>query len=200
MDTALREILKEEKKRKERRSRSRERRDHKKDSSKKDPSKKDPSKKREEIAKRETSRHGDSRKHRSRSEPRRRTSASIEITKPVDDGIEKFMFVYENSEGKLFSSLDKFSKKEGDKIKIFPVYVAGYQNNLTEEEVTFKKGKLVSEEEESWLSIIDSKDPKISVLDFELSDVVASNGKLFHCEDDLIAYLTEEGGDVLKVN
>ena len=121
-------------------------------------------------------------------------------TKQEDDK-ERFMFIYEDKDGKLYSDLNSVPK-EGE-IKIFPVYVNGWNDNLIEEIVTFENGRWSPSEENkdtTWLSVIDSRDPKILTVPFDLDDVVVYNGRFFHCEDDLLDYIQENGGEYLSVS
>lgn len=180
MESALKEILKEEKRRKDRKDKS--------DKSRSDKSRNDKS-----------------RNHRSE----KRLSKSVEIVSkntpqntPQNEEIQpadpsKLMFVYEDKNGKLYKSLETIEKGEDDEIKIFPVYVHGYNDNLTEEIVTVKGGVLVSSVENSWLETI--KDQTYTVLPFDLENIVVYNGKLFHCVDDLLEYINSNGAEYLDV-
>ena len=119
-----------------------------------------------------------------------------------NDGKFRCCFLYENMEGVIYNDLKKLTLKEGDTVKIFPVYLAGTNDNLNEEEVLFKNGKLTPSEENkesTWLTVINSTEPDILVIAFDLSDVVVYNNKFFHCIDDLYYWLQQEDAEYLAV-
>jgi hypothetical protein len=114
-----------------------------------------------------------------------------------------FMFLYEDNAGNLFNSLNKIETIENNKIKIFPVYFSGYENSMSSEEITFISGKWTPTEENkesSWLNIINDTSGDNTILPFDFSEIVLYNGNLFHCEDDLYDYIELYGADVLNVN
>ena len=192
MDSTLKEILKEERRRQERsdKERHRENKEHRHE-------------KREN--KREDRHHRSEKdRHRNKNRPksRKEESASVEYvtvnTNQEPEGV-KFMFVYEDKEGVLFTKLDSIPKEEGDTAKIFPVYLHGHNTNLFEEEITFRDGNWTpsnppEDPEATWLNITEDE-----ILSFELSDVVVSNNLFFHCQDDLIDYIKEFGAEYLPV-
>ena len=188
MDSALKEILKEERKRKDK---NRERREDKHHSDKH---------REKNHNKHHSEKNRDKHREKNRHEKRReeKESDSIEIIKVEQIEEEKFMFLYEDKEGKLFPNLDLIAKESN--VKIFPVYFHGHNTNLSEEEITFKDGKWTSvneeaKEDETWLTIKEDE-----ILPFDLSDVVAYNNLFFHCVDDLFDYIKEFGADYLPVN
>jgi hypothetical protein len=80
--------------------------------------------------------------------------------------------------------------------------LTGHNENLNEEVLTFRDGKLRADDENretSWLNILDSRDEKIQVLTFELEDVVVYNNRFFHCQDDLLDFLEANGCEYLPV-
>ena len=169
MDSALKEMLKEERRRKS----EKDKRSHKSDK----PERSD----------------------RSERVDRSERSEKNEKVEQIDTTPEKFIFVYEDKNGEIFSTLDKIDKSDGDVIKIFPVYITNGNENLTEEEITVRNGKYVPSEENkdsSWLSIIGTSDTSI----FDLSDIVVYNGRFFHCEKDLIEYIHTNGAEYLSIN
>lgn len=118
-----------------------------------------------------------------------------------DDGQLKFMFVYEDKSGNLFTDLNSIQKEDGDLIKIFPVYVSGHNDNLTEETLTYQNGELIPSEENketSWLTVI--QNPEIEIIPFDIDQIVVYNNRLFHCEKDLLVYLEENGPEYLPVS
>ena len=199
MDSALKEILKEERRRKENgKDREKNGKEHREKNGKEHRGKNE--RDRREKNGKENEHH--TRNKNERNERKRQDSVSIERIERIEkievvDEDIKFMFVYEDKNGELFSNIDRINKEDGDIIKIFPVYVHGYNDNLTEEEVTYKDGILVaSNQEESWLTIID----EYEILPFDISDIVVYNGTFFHCEKDLIEYLSQYGAEYLPVN
>lgn len=158
---------------------------------------------RDEKKKNERERHKDKTKEREREREREtekdKTKERNKIH--VKDDIEKFMFVYEDKDGKLFTNLKSISVNEGDTVKIFPVYVKYWNDNLNEEEITYKDKRYIPSEENkdsSWLNIIN--DPKMIKVDFDKEDAVVYNGKFFHCEKDLIEYIQIYGGEYLPIS
>ena len=124
---------------------------------------------------------------------------SVEIV-PVST-VEKFMFVFEDEKGTLYSDLGKANT--GGELKIFPVYVSGHNENLTEEIVTYSDGKWRPSDvnkENSWLNIIHSRDPNVEVVPFNLDEVVVYNNRFFHCQDDLYDFLEDNGCEYLPVS
>ena len=196
MDSALKEVLREERRRNDGKRHkehdSRRSRNHEKE-------------RKERKDKKHHSR-------RSRSEPRRSTKHSsrsdsittikVHDSKEIqkDDGTERFMFVYEDSEGQIHTNMDSLPKVEDSTSKIFPVYVAGYNDNLSEEEIVYKDGQWSSSVENSWLDVINSQNnDNIEILTYEGEDIVVYNGKLFHCLRDLRAYLKGYGAEYLPI-
>jgi len=198
-DAVLKELLKEEKYRRSKSDKSR--RDHRKEGERKErvrrSDKRDKEEHRERDHRKDRTRH-----HRSKSEG---SSVKKEIAQPSPEPIdtrEKFMFIYEDEEGNLYTSIDKITLSEGKSIKIFPVYFVGSNENLTEEIVKYIDSKLTPLEENietSWLSIINSNDENIFLQEFNLEDIVVYNGKFFHCSDDLIYYLNTFGCEYLSI-
>jgi hypothetical protein len=125
----------------------------------------------------------------------------------VDDGTDKFLFVYEDKTDKIYADLNKVPKGEGDTVKIFPVFFTGCNENLNEEIVVCKSGNWTPQEENkdsSWLSIINKNGQKldgreIKVLPFEPDQIAVYNGSFFHCVDDIQDYLELYGPDVMDV-
>ena len=123
---------------------------------------------------------------------------SVEIV-PVST-VEKFMFVFEDEKGTLYSDLGKVNTS--GELKIFPVYVSGHNENLTEEIVTYSDGKWRASDdnkENSWLNIIHSRDANVEVVPFNLDEVVVYNNRFFHCQDDLYDFLEDNGCEYLPV-
>ena len=52
---------------------------------------------------------------------------------------------------------------------------------------------------ESALSCAMADDENIIILPFDIEDVVVYNGRFFHCQDDLLEYITREGCEYLSV-
>lgn len=185
MDSKLKEILKEERRRQEtKREHHRSDREHHKSD--------------KEHHKHRSDRH---RSKQTRSDKsKRKESNSIEyVTVNTQSEIEKFMFVYEDKDGNLFPKLESIPQEEDYVAKIFPVYVHGHNTNLTEEEITFKEGKWVpsnppEDPEATWLNIKEDE-----MMFFEGTDVVVSNNLFFNSEDDLIDYIKDFGADYLPV-
>lgn len=117
---------------------------------------------------------------------------------PVDKR-KKFMFIYEDEEGKLYTAVDKIGLIEDQSIKIFPVYFVGSNENLSEETVKYVDSKLTSETENSWLEIINSTDDNIVIFDFDLDDIVVYNGKFFYSDGALIEYLKNFDAEYLPI-
>ena len=185
-DLVLKELLREERRRKSEknkdkpRERSRDKKDKPRERSEK-PERADRSEKPERA---------DRTKRRSHRNKEGKREARVENK-------EKFMFLYEDFEGDLHLDLKKV---ESDTCKIFPVYFTGWNQNLTEESITKVDGKWTSEyEERSWLTVIFSEDKNVSVEPFDMEDVAVYNGKFFHCQDDLIDYIKENGCDYLDI-
>lgn len=207
-DAVLKELLKEEK---YRRSKSDKSRKEHKQGDRKNPRKEDEGKGR---VRRSDKREGDGKEHKERdhrkdrSRHRSKSEGNLikrEMARPSPEPIdtrEKFMFVYEDEEGNLYTSISKITLSEEKSIKIFPVYFVGSNENLTEEVVKYIHSKLTPSEENTettWLSIINSNDENIFVQDFDLEDIVVYNGKFFHCSDDLIYYINTFGCDYLSI-
>ena len=115
---------------------------------------------------------------------------------------EKFIFVYEDEAGVIYNDIGKMTLGEGNTVKIFPVYLSGHNENLTEEVVTFRDGKLTPMEENrdsTWLSVISSRDSNIEILPFDLDSVVVYNNRFFHCQDDLYDHLEANGCEYISV-
>ena len=183
-DLVLKELLREERRRKSEKNKDkpRERSRDKKDKPR-DRSDKPRSEKPERSEKKDRSR----RTHRNKEGKR---EARVEDK-------EKFMFLYEDFEGDLHLDLKNV---ESDTCKIFPVYFTGWNQNLTEESITKVDGQWTSEyEERSWLTVIFSEDKNVSVEPFDMEDVAVYNGKFFHCQDDLIDHIKENGCDYLDI-
>ncbi len=154
---------------------------------------KEEKRRREKERDKERGRERGSSKHRrekERSKERRSKHRSKERNVEI-----KYMFIYEDDEGKLYTDLSKIEKTE---VKIFPVYISGGDSNLTEEIITKKESEWTSEVENSWLNIIN--DSSIKKVPFDLEDVTVYNNQMFHCVDDLHDYLDLYGPDVLPVN
>jgi hypothetical protein len=186
-EKTLRNLLKEEKRR------ERERVERKED--KRDPRKEDKREDKREHRRKEDRREDkreDKREHR-REQKEKESIERVEI----EDDLERFMFLFEDSEGKLYSDLNKIEKGE---VKIFPVYVSKGNTNFNEEIITYSDNNWTTKEDNTWLSVINSEDPKIKVLPFDLEDVVVYNNQFYHCIDDFIDYVTSFGPDVLPVN
>jgi hypothetical protein len=202
-DKTLKALLKEEKRRREKRRDGE--KGEKGENEKKGENKREKSKHREhKDEKREKSKHRERKdenreKHKEREKSKPKEGKREERTKPKDDTV-KFMFIFEDTEGKLYSDLDKIEKKEGGEIKIFPVYISGGNDNLNEETVTFTNGEYGSSEENSWLTVLNSKDKNMKVVKTELEDVVVYNSQFYHCMDDFIDYVELFGPDVLPLN
>jgi len=208
-DKVLKELLREEKKRREMKDRSNN--DKSKDRSNNDRTKHSSRRSKSEDSRRNKNRSKERTRSKERSQRRSKIrEESVEISVPkkeisskekeVDlrevDSVEKFMFLYEDGEGKLYKSLDKIENEA----TIFPVYFEGENDNLTPEVITYRENKWTPSEENketSWLNIINSKE---TILDFDEKDVVVYNGKFFHCQDDLVYYLNEYGCEYLDVN
>ena len=126
----------------------------------------------------------------------------------IDDGIDRFLFIFEDNNDKLYDSLEKIEKIEGIKARIFPVFFTGCNDNLTEETVTFIDGNWTPDEENketSWLNIIKNNgqkinDRQIEIITFEPNEIVIYNNNFFHCIDDILDYLQLYGPDVMPVN
>jgi len=224
-DKVLKELLREEKKRREtdkdRRETDKDRRenDKNKDRSRNKSREKSRHKSRERNShkSRDRSRHKSAHKSKDRRQREHRRSRSEEVVRRKEESIEfvkpdmqekemdpreKFMFLYEDSEGKLYKSLSKLLLKNEIEATIFPVYFEGENDNLTQEVVTYRDNKWTASEENketTWLNVINSQDENMLILDFEEKDVLVYNGKFFHCVDDLIYYLNEYGGEYLDV-
>ena len=115
---------------------------------------------------------------------------------------EKFIFVYEDEAGVIYNDIGKMSLVEGNTVKIFPVYLSGHNENLTEEVVTFRDGKLTPMEENrdsTWLNVISSRDVNVEILPFDLDQVVVYNNRFFHCQDDLYDHLEANGCEYISV-
>jgi len=220
MDSALKDILKEERRRREGREgrEGRESRKEGRDGEKRREDKRESRKEQRDDKrrddKRERNKHkidkprndkirDDKRDNKFNGQKNRslknEESISIEYVTANTNQEIKFMFVYEDKEGILFTKLDSIPKEEGNTAKIFPVYLHGHNANLIEEEITFKDGKWISsnipeDPDATWLNIVEDE-----ILPFELSDVVVSNNLFFHCEDDLIDYIKEFGSEYLPV-
>jgi len=116
---------------------------------------------------------------------------------------ETFMFLYKDSEGKLYTSMDKITPVDGTKITIYPVVFTGCNPNVFREDVTYnsKERKYVATlPDQSWLQVIYSKDQNMVILPFEGENIVIYNNIFFHCVDDLIDYLKYNGPEYLPVN
>ena len=131
------------------------------------------------------------------------TEKVVEIVAEVPtSSTEKFIFVYEDEAGVLYNDLQKIPLSEGNTVKIFPVYLSGHNENLTEEVVTFRDGKLSPMDENkdsSWLNVINSRDENIEILTFDLDQVVVYNNRFFHCQDDLYDHLEANGCEYISV-
>lgn len=139
------------------------------------------------------------RHHRSKSEGSSvRQIVAQSSPEPVDKR-EKFMFIYEDEEGKLYTTVDKIGLIEDQSIKIFPVYFVGSNENLSEETVKYVDSKLTSETENSWLEIINSTDDNMVIFDFDLDDIVVYNGKFFYSDGALIEYLKNFDAEYLPI-
>jgi len=139
------------------------------------------------------------RHHRSKSEGSSvRQIVAQSSPEPVDKR-EKFMFIYEDEEGKLYTTVDKIGLIENQSIKIFPVYFVGSNENLSEETVKYVDSKLTSETENSWLEIINSTDENMVIFDFDLDDIVVYNGKFFYSDGALIEYLKNFDAEYLPI-
>ena len=139
------------------------------------------------------------RHHRSKSEGSSvRQIVAHSSPEPVDKR-EKFMFIYEDEEGKLYTTVDKIGLIEDQSIKIFPVYFVGSNENLSEETVKYVDSKLTSETENSWLEIINSTDDNMVIFDFDLDDIVVYNGKFFYSDGALIEYLKNFDAEYLPI-
>ena len=133
--------------------------------------------------------------------PERTETVEITAETPVST-TEKFIFVYEDEAGGIYNDLGKMTLGEGNTVKIFPVYLSGHNENLTEEVVTFRDGKLTpmdENRESTWLNVIGSRDPNIDILPFDLDQVVVYNNRFFHCQDDLFDHLEANGCEYISV-
>ena len=167
--------------------------------------------KEEKEARRRQREHYERERERERQKQREEKRESIlpvkevvqEVVKVVEvSTVEKFIFIFEDDEGVLYTDISKINLNEGDTVKIFPVYLSGHNSNLTEEVVTFTDGRLVPVEENketTWLNIIQSRDPAIEILLFELDRVVLYNNRFFHCQDDLAEYILNNGCDYISI-
>jgi len=139
------------------------------------------------------------RHHRSKSEGSSvRQIVAQSSPEPVDKR-EKFMFIYEDEEGKLYTTVDKIGLIEDQSIKIFPVYFVGSNENLSEETVKYVDSKLTSETENSWLEIINSTDENMVIFDFDLDDIAVYNGKFFYSDGALIEYIKNFDAEYLPI-
>ena len=180
-DLVLKELLREERRRKSEKTREKSR-DKGRDRSRDNPRDRPRSEKPE---------RSDKAKRRSHRNKEGKREAKVEDK-------EKFMFLYEDFDGNLHLDLKNI---ESDTCKIFPVYFTGWNENLTEESITKVDGKWTSEyEDRSWLTVIFSEDKNVSVEPFDMEDVAVYNGKFFHCQDDLIDYIKENGCDYLDIS
>jgi len=115
---------------------------------------------------------------------------------------QKFMFVFEDTDGMLYSSLSSIIKDEGKKVKIFPVYIAGHTENTSEEEIEYKDGKYVPHEdnqESSWLQILEKVPEDGELVTCDLDDIVVFNNLFYYTLDDFYHYLENSGADYLPV-
>lgn len=221
MDSTLKEILREERKRNSERERNKDR-THKFDKEKTHDKKEKTHDKKGKTHDREKEKthHREQRNREEKDRNERRdkrnekeideknlelsveVDKNIETSEIIDDGIERFMFLFEDKNGKIFSSLKSIEPEENDEVKIFPVYVTGYNSNLNEEIITYKN-KWVSSEENigsSWLNVLGSVEPGILIVPFENEDIVVYNSRFFHCEKDLFEFLEENGAEYLQVS
>ena len=175
MDSALKDILREEKRRHNEHGKSSKNHNNKHKKSGKETS---------------------HRRHKSENESKSIEFVKTESHQKQDERII-LMFLYEDNDGNLYRKLENISKKEGVEAKIFPVYVHGSHDNFTEEEIVFKNGKWTSTVENSWLECINK--PEYNHLTFDGDDVVVYNNKLFHCEGDMLEYIRDFGPEILKV-
>lgn len=183
-DKVLKELLKEE------RRRSKSDKNHHKD-------RKDRHKERDHKS---SSHKHRSKHHRSKSEGSSVAQVVAQPSpEPVDDR-EKFMFVYEDEAGKLYTQVEQMGLTEGQKIKIFPVYFKGGNENLSEETLTYVDSKLTSDVENSWLEIIHSTDENIVIFEFDLTDIAVCNGKFFYTDGALIDYITQFDAEYLPIH
>ena len=215
MDASLKEILKEERRRREEKKEREERRERTERKDKKERKERNERRERKEkegserterksnrsVIKERVNRHKEIENIEERQEPEEmQVQQGHEGLEEQEQGTLGFMFVYEDKDGNLFSSLDNL-KKEGETIKIFPVYVTGGNENLTEEQVTYSDGNFIPSEENketSWLKVISSTD--VSIISFDLEDIVVYNGKFFHCDKDLFEYMESNGLEYLSVS
>ena len=106
--------------------------------------------------------------------------------------LQKYMFIYE-ANTVFYSKLDSIDKVDGRLVTIHPLYYEGYNNNLISEEIVYneERGKYISKSTDgSWLEVIYDYPPE-SIEYFEEKDgIVAYEGKYFHCDGDLLYYLT----------
>ena len=122
----------------------------------------------------------------------------------ISDEREKFMFVYEDEEGKIYNKLSSIEKKtslNSFKVNIFPVYMTKHNPNLIGETIEWVDNNWKSslEDDESWLKIINSKDDKIKIKTYNRKDIIVYNDKLFRDIDDLIYYLKHFDAEYLPV-
>ncbi len=110
--------------------------------------------------------------------------------KEIEEKGDEFLFVYE-ANGTFYAKLEIIGKKDGRSDVIHPVFYTGYTNNMNSEKVTWseKHNKYVSESKDgSWLDLI--RDYPDSVYEMDVNEVVHHDNKLFHCDGDLLIYLT----------
>lgn len=123
-----------------------------------------------------------------------------QIKNSIDDK-EIFMFIYEDIDGVLYNQLSNVEKKE--KVTIFPVYISGYNDNLTGEYIEWDGSKYkttLEQEEQSWLNIIDSRDVDIKINMYkELDQIIVFNDKFFNSKSDLHYYLENYGLEYLPI-
>ncbi len=203
-DKVLKELLKEKNRKSKSnrdKGRSHKERDHKHHDHKERDHKERDHKERDhkERDHKSSSHKSKNRHHRSKSEGSSvRQIVAQSSPEPVDKR-EKFMFIYEDEEGKLYTTVDKIGLIENQSIKIFPVYFVGSNENLSEETVKYVDSKLTSETENSWLEIINSTDENMVIFDFDLDDIVVYNGKFFYSDGALIEYLKNFDAEYLPI-
>lgn len=137
-----------------------------------------------------------------RSTPRITSTTSTPPLASEGTGKQKFMFIFEDSDGTLYSSLSSIIKDEGKKVKIFPVYIAGHTENTSEEEIEYKNGRYVPHEdnqESSWLQILEKVPEGGELVTCDLDDIVVFNNLFYYTLDDFYHYLENSGADYLPV-
>ncbi len=111
-----------------------------------------------------------------------------------------FMFVYEH-DNKLYKSLSDIKVPNNTKIYIHPVYYAGYDNNMNSEIVKYSdevKKFQTKNKDGSWLDII-YKSPDM-IIDVNVDEVIYYDDRYYHCDDDLLDYLTNGNYYVISLS